>query len=141
MIRRFAGEGGHLTNTDTAGQAHNLPLASLMERHATYRTAIRWAGIAFLAIMAEQGVAALSGKSTDVLVAASLSLFSELKFTVAVTLAAGSTGWALLERYFRRKKTEELATRIRTLELRLDPHRTSSNLLSDGRTNPSDRRA
>lgn len=47
--------------------------------------------------------------------------------------------WALIERRFRYRKTEQLTLRIQELEKLIDPNRKGSNLTASGQTNPEDR--
>lgn len=47
--------------------------------------------------------------------------------------------WAFVEIRLRRNKTIYLAKRISELEKQIDQNRTSSGLLSDGRTHPNDK--
>jgi hypothetical protein len=87
---------------------------------------------AFVAYCTWQAIDALAGKTTIVnaLVAAFLSKDNDygLPWYVAGAVAA----WALLERFLRRKKTEQMQAHIRKLEQRIDPARTSSGLLPSG---------
>ncbi|MBC7952864.1 MAG: hypothetical protein H7Z12_13735 [Rhodospirillaceae bacterium] len=53
-------------------------------------------------------------------------------------LALITSSWAVLERRFRRRKTETLTRRLRELEHRLDPDRSSSGLAETGETHPDD---
>lgn len=47
--------------------------------------------------------------------------------------------WAYVERFLRQKTVDALQGRIKALELRLDPGRTTSMLTSRGETNPQDK--
>lgn len=53
-------------------------------------------------------------------------------------LAISCTAWAMLERYLRKKTVESMQGRIKQLELRLDPGRSTSTLTNQGDTNPRD---
>lgn len=48
--------------------------------------------------------------------------------------------WAYLERKFRKQKTESFQAKIKVLEERLDPNRTTSGLLPSGETHAEDRK-
>lgn len=48
--------------------------------------------------------------------------------------------WAIKQTRLRKKKTEQLTARIKELETRIDPNRTSSRLLPSGDTHPDDDR-
>ncbi|HTW33875.1 MAG TPA: hypothetical protein VMD53_04585 [Rhizomicrobium sp.] len=126
-------------NSVLATAADKLALQRLLQTHATIRTVVRWVAIVAIAGVAEQGVAALAGHSTSVIVSMALGLFADLKFSLLVTWAGGATFWAFLERNLRKRKVENMQGRIRSLEQRLDPNRSTSGLLPDGSTNPRDK--
>jgi len=71
-------------------------------------------------------------------------LLAPANFFIGVIILALSAGltlaivWAMKERALRRRKTEYFQSRIRSLEQRLDPERTSSKLTPGGDTNPED---
>ena len=115
------------------------PASRFVVQHVTIRTLIRWMAVVLICLIAEQGIASLAGRSTFVFVDATLKLFADLKFTLAVTWAIGATGWAFIERWFRRKKVEAMQGRIRKLESLHDPNSSTSGLMPNGATNPNDR--
>lgn len=83
-------------------------------------------------------VAALAGRRTDA------KLLFEAVFIQSGNwlpwLAGGSgAGYGYAERRLRKKKTEQLQSRIQELETRIDPNRQSSELTPQGDTNPVDR--
>jgi hypothetical protein len=59
--------------------------------------------------------------------------------SAASVMTAFSVAWALGERRLRHQKVAYMQERIKKLELRLDPARTSSLLTIEGKTNPLDR--
>lgn len=69
-----------------------------------------------------------------------LEIAGQLNVTVkvSVTLALTTSGLWLNEYRRHRKTRQRLTARITELELRLDPHRTSSNLTDEGTTQPGD---
>lgn len=81
----------------------------------------------------------LAGKDThaDIVIGWMLSVSGKSAGAFG-TLAAVTSGWAMLERRFRRQKTEKLTRRIQELEHRLDPDRSSSGLAETGETHPDD---
>lgn len=130
------------TKKQRSASATQLQTVQIGELWRTVRHGTKWAGIAFVAYCAWQAVASLAGKQTDVSVAVSAFLYalSEIKFAVAFTLAFATSVWAYIERRIRQSVTERLHERIRELELKLDPGRSSSGLTRLGQTNPRDRR-
>lgn len=96
--------------------------------------------IAFAVDRSAEVLMALAGKTTiaDIAIGGFLSAGLGKAAAVSGVVATGTSAWALLERRERRKKTEALTTRIRELEQRIDPTRTSSGLTPKGETNPED---
>ena len=100
-----------------------------------YNLLISWKWPLCIIICTAIAVPALAGKTTQATISVLIQLVTSKIGEKESVPWAGTTLcflWALLERYFRRKKTAYLAQRNRELELRLDPHRTSSNLASTG---------
>ncbi len=84
-------------------------------------------------------VEALAGNETSVNIVLEWLRRGEGKVSFWLyVLAVVAILYGLAERSERRRKTEEMAERIRQLESLIDPKRTSSELLPDGRTNPMD---
>lgn len=105
------------------------------------KTARHLFGMAKWAVVAVFGwlsIEALAGKATILKAvfeyAAGSGMATGLPWLAAVVMLI----WAVLERGLRRRKTAEMQTYVRELETRLDPERTGSGLLPDGRTNPED---
>lgn len=107
--------------------------------YATVRLCIKWLGIVVVAWQIRCAIGALAGQNTSVMVNAVLSLLGNIQFTAAISLAGAATVWAICERALRHRKVEKMQGRIRELETQIDPKRTSSGLLTTGKTNPSDK--
>ena len=94
---------------------------------------IRWVGVAAFTYFS---IAELAGKQTDANLL--LSLFVTVPergvsaWWVMATFIAFA--WAIVEGRIRRRKVQTLSGRIKALELKLDPKRTSSGLTSSGET-------
>ena len=97
---------------------------------------VKWLGVAYFFYLS---VDALAGKTT--ILSTVFKYVIEAKFSVVLPwlLAVAALVWGVLERLLRRRKTAGMQEHIRRLETSLDPERTGSNLLPDGRTNPKDR--
>ena len=89
-----------------------------------------------LAYFGYQAVSVLAGKTTDAKLVLSYFTSEENKCLVPLIAAAVAVVFAVAERNLRRRKTEYLQGRIRELELKIDPDRTTSGLLTTGDTNP-----
>ena len=89
--------------------------------------------------MAERAIEALAGWETAVYVQTFLQVVADIKVWLAMTLAGLTSGWAIAERRLRQRAIVRLHSRVRELELNLDPARSSSNLTLDSKTNPEDR--
>src|ERR1700722_14618682 len=107
----------------------------------TVRTLIRCGTVAIIAYWAFQALEALAGQDTKLSIALSLvfTALVDIKFAAAVSLAGGTTAWAVLERRLRLQKVDSLQGRIKQLEQMIDPNRSSSGLTTQGQTNPQDR--
>lgn len=115
-----------------------IGLAQVQERYRTIRTLIwgaTWLGGIFLG---RDVVASLSGETTRLIF--ELSILADVKFALTVTLAGAAATWAVFERVIRHRKVEQMQGRIKELETRLDPNRSSSGLTPKGKTNPKDKR-
>lgn len=122
------------------GAQERLLRTRIVERYALARTGIRALCLFGIAWLMEQAASQFAGQVTSVTVSAALSFISDLKFTATLTLAGGAGLWAFIERKLRHKKVDYLQERIRDLETRRDPQRSSSGLTTTGQTNPKDRR-
>lgn len=83
----------------------------------------------------------LAGKETWALISIGLKYVGESKKTLvapwisAILMAI----WAAIERKLRKKHIKRAQEHIETLEKKIDPKRTGSNLTQHGETNPKDR--
>jgi len=123
----------------SAAAQERLELKRIDERYRTFRTFIRSAVLALSIFFVEQAIVSLSGRSTNVLVTASLGLLADIKFVATITLAGAAIAWAIVERIVRHNMVKKLSKRVKELELRIDPRRSSSGLTPGGSTNPNDR--
>lgn len=146
---------GNKARAKARGRQGSADDAEIAKHLASERTkiavaAIKWGAILacvyFLAKAFVAAVASLAGLETRVFVSAFVTAIIEkpgptwkdwLLGGLGV-LALVCVGWAVGERYFRRQKTAQLTARIAQLELIIDPERSSSELLQDGRTRPDD---
>lgn len=128
------------SRASTSKNAENkLTGIKIVERHRTARALIRalvW--VALFYFMA-QSVRELAGKDTSLFVKGTLAFFADIKFVATLALAGCAAGWAFAERALRHRKVEYLQDRIKQLELRIDPNRTTSGLTPAGKTHPRDR--
>jgi hypothetical protein len=110
--------------------------------YLTLRTLLRCGTAVLIAYFGFEAVKVFAGESTRVDLALSLfiSALAEVKMVALLSLTGVACAWGVMERTLRHRKVAQLQTRIRDLETRLDPERSSSGLTSGGRTNPEDRR-
>jgi hypothetical protein len=107
----------------------------------TLRTLIWALTVAFIFYTASRSVEALAGHDTKLSVALSVifDALVDLKFVFAISLAGAGVAWGVIERAVRLRKVDYMQGRIKELEERIDPNRTSSGLTTRGTTNPRDR--
>jgi hypothetical protein len=105
--------------------------------YRTVRTAIRVGGGCFAAWCLYLAVDSVAGKTTAFSVG--LSLLWDVRLVLAFSIAGSAILWATAERWLRHRKVEFVQGRIRELELKIDPNRSTSGLTTKGRTNPKDR--
>jgi hypothetical protein len=103
------------------------------------KDALRYGLYAWVAWAIFLSVRELAGKSTDARFVFEYFFSRDNDYALPWILATVTTVWALLERKFRHQKTEQLTARTKELELRLDPHRSSSGLATTGETHPRDK--
>jgi hypothetical protein len=103
----------------------------------TARTLIRTCGVVTAIYICRGFLSAIAGKET--ILALKLSFLADIRFAIAVSLAVAASGWALAERWLRHRKVESMQGRIRDLELKIDPNRTTTGLTPKGKTNPRDK--
>lgn len=103
---------------------------------------IRWCGLVAITYLATRCIEALAGRRT----LAEIGLGLDLGFLVDMNLdrflawlvAVLGLGYGARQRALRKAAIGRLASRVRDLETRLDPGRTSSGLTGKGDTNPAD---
>ncbi len=111
-------------------------LFGLIKRHGD--VAIMWSGIGWCFHEAAVAIMAFAGKQS--MGNFSLSLLANLNvvFGLSITLSGLSITLYLRERVKHRETRERLTGRIRELELKIDPARTSSHLTTEGLTRKED---
>jgi len=124
---------------DGPGVDPSLEYFRTEQRYRTYRTFIKGACWVVGIYAAGAVIQPLAGQNTAL--SLGISILADAKLTIAITLAGGAATWALVERHLRHKKTEYLQNRVKELELRLDPARSTSGLTTRGKTNPRDKRS
>jgi hypothetical protein len=121
----------------SARNQEQISLVRIQERYRTLRTLIKVAGWVGAVYLAQGAIEAITGETTRL--ALELSILADIKFAATLTLAGATTTWAIVERVLRYRKVEQMSGRIKELETRLDPNRTSSGLTPKGKTNPRDK--
>jgi hypothetical protein len=109
---------------------------SLVRRHGNFAMACLLIG--YCVNRASTGVEAFAGRRS--LADLKFGLFANVTvvFTISITLSGLSIGLYLRERGNHRRTRERLAARIKELEIKIDPNRTSSKLTSEGLTRRDD---
>src|SRR5438128_2329756 len=118
----------------SARTQERIAVATVEERYRTLRTLIRVAGAVYAVYLGHGALEVLAGETTKL--ALELSVLADVKFTLTFALAGAATTWAVAERIIRHRKVEQMQGRIKELETRLDPNRSSSGLTPKGKTNP-----
>jgi len=103
-----------------------------------FSTLIKTVGVVAAIYFAQFLVAPFAGK--DTLLALNVALLGDFKFVFSLGLTGAASVWAVVERGLRHRKVEYLQGRIKELETKLDPERSSSKLTTKGKTNPGDKR-
>jgi hypothetical protein len=111
------------------------------QRYRTLRTTIRAAFGGFAVWCLYLATDSVAGKTTafEAGITVGFSLLWDIRFVVAFSLAGFASLWAAGERWLRHRKVNFLQGRIKELELKVDPRRSTSGLTTKGRTNPRDR--
>lgn len=99
---------------------------------------IRWSALSVIAYFAYRTVASLSGETTTADIG--IKLFADVKLSevFAYLFGGGGVVYGVRQRNLRGNTIERLQGRIKSLEKRLDPGRTSSGLTPRGSTHPRD---
>ncbi len=107
------------------------------QRYGLARTVV-WASVAAFGLYCLRDmVGSLAGK--DTFVGLWFSFFGDVKFVVSIGGGAFGVLFGLRERRLRHKKVGYLTERVRELEQAIDPHRSTSGLTPEGKTNPRDK--
>jgi hypothetical protein len=101
---------------------------------------IPWAGAVLVAYFVYRSIQSLAGRMT--LADIGIRFLADTKISEAFAYLFGATGIALGLRRERLHKdnVQRLTSRIKELEVRLDPKRSSSRLTPRGETRPEDKR-
>jgi hypothetical protein len=103
------------------------------------RLLVKYGAYVYIAYWGYRSVEALAGKITLADLALSYFTSKENDHGIPWVIAVLCGIWAIAERRFRLAKTQSMSDYIKDLEKRLDPNRTSSDLLPTGETNPRHR--
>jgi len=95
-----------------------------------------WVSLAYIGYLA---IDSLAGKTTIANIVLKYLTAEESDYGIPWILTCAFAIWAILENKLRKRKTESFQGRIKELEERLDPNRTTSGLLPSGETHPEDR--
>jgi hypothetical protein len=100
---------------------------------------VKWGALAGIAYFLYLCVDAVAGRETTAKLV--VAVISDFKLHIALPwfLTAVAVILGLLQRHLKNGTVDRLGRRIKELEERLDPGRTSSRLTSRGGTNPEDR--
>lgn len=97
---------------------------------------LTWLGLAYFGV---EAISALAGKDTEAVFMLSYLTSSESDYGLPWLVACAGFVYGYMQRRLRLRKTEYFQSRVRDLEMRLDPGRSSSGLLANGETAPEDR--
>jgi hypothetical protein len=104
-----------------------------------FRQVVTSVTICVVAYFLYKSIEAAAGTTT--LADLSLKFLSNVKINIAVSWSVGITGvgYGVWQRRVRRTTVERLAARVKELEEKIDPRRSSSSLTPRGETKPEDR--
>jgi hypothetical protein len=113
-------------------------LFSLIRRHGNFAMGCILFGYCFQ--RAATALQAFAGHRSFADLKLGFGLYASVTFvfTVSITLSGLSIGLYLRERGNHRRTRERLTARVKELEIKIDPNRTSSNLTSEGLTRRDD---
>lgn len=100
---------------------------------------IKYGFYGWFAWVALLAIRSMAGKKTEADFLFSAFFSSGNDYSLPWLIAIFSSLYAMAQRKLRLKVTSSLQERIKELELRIDPLRTSSGLLPTGETNPEDK--
>lgn len=126
-----------LTAGLSAQARERLALKKVDQWHSTIRLLIRYGAVAFGCWCLYLSVDSIAGKTTAFTMA--LSVLWDVRLVFAFTVAGLTTFWAVAERMLRQRKVGYMQGRIKELEQKIDPQRSTSGLTEKGRTHPRDR--
>jgi hypothetical protein len=109
------------------------------EAFALARTIVRWAFGGLYFWIFYQIIVVVAGKDTVVLFKIIVNGLVEMRVILPTAVCGVAVTWALAERNLRRRQMERLHPRVKDLETKIDPKRSTSTLTARGDTNPSDR--
>ncbi len=92
----------------------------------TVRTAIKWGGVAISAFFVYKAVGVLAGQTTEANILIKVLADFRVSEAVAWILAGSATAVAARTRQLGQKKSKRLGERIKELEERIDPDRSST---------------
>lgn len=115
-------------------------LAIIMAASEALKSLFKWGGISLIAYFGFDAFKAFAGETTALSFASSLIFKTFLDIKYVFSISIGGLGFILYwrERKLKRRAIRRLSTRIKELELHIDPNRSSSKLNPDGTTNLKD---
>jgi len=133
------------TNTaksrSNSGIDSGLARFSITAQHvaAVAQTLIRWGGAVGIALLAYKAVAVLAGQQTGANIV--IQFLSSITTSNILGLGVGAAGvtYGIGQKRLRERTIERMEGRTASLELELDPKRTTSGLTRKGKTNPKDK--
>lgn len=100
---------------------------------------IRWAGVVAIAGFVYLSIDSLAGETTSADIGVRIIGNIKLSEVFAFLFGGGGVAYGLRQRTLRRSTIERLQARIKKLEEKKDPARTSSGLTPKGDTHPNDK--
>lgn len=99
---------------------------------------LKWSAIAFTAWCFKEAVIAYAGKTSEANVIVSFLGKMEISNALAWIFGVSGVAFGYKQRNLKGETVERLQSRIKELERKFDPRRTSSQLTTTGETNPKD---
>ena len=100
---------------------------------------IRWAGVVAIAGFAYLSIDSLAGETTSADIGIRIIGNIKLSEVFAFLFGGGGVAYGLRQRTLRKSTIERLQERIKKLEEKKDPERSSSGLTPKGDTHPNDK--
>ena len=126
--------------TTEAGERMNIGLEITKLVSSIFLKIIPWA-FTFLCVReAAHAAIAFAGQETTALASFLVELNSNINLAeiLSIVFGLGGTGYGWRQKHLRGREIERLSARIKELEERDDPNRSSSGLTPRGSTNPED---